>query len=577
MMRRARIVFAGPALLAVIVCACGAARASAAAAPDGGGRSAGAGGQAGRGRSESKLPNGKQRERARRALREGEFEVAEKIYRELIERDLKDLPARLGLSFAQLKQRNLRDAYDNAARAVAVDPLSARAHALLGSALLSSGEFRLSIEEFRTAIGLDNNEALAIAGLSLINFYENRPQVALVGFRRAIEIEPDEPDYYFSYAQAAARSERYREAADSYDTFLRISPKTDADRRARIRGLIDFLRYLGAQSHSLYGTDGPQRVDVPFELVNNRPVLSVRVNNSRKPLRFVIDTGSGMCVLSQEAAQRLGVRPIARGGLARGVGGGGRFEIVYGFLDTLHLGEAKLDRIPVYIREFHNTQEPVDGYIGLSVLSRFLSTVDYGTRVLTLDRTKASMDAAADVIAASGASGPAVAPAALGEAKTPPSRVIELPIRSTSSGFWSGAVEVEGIARALNFIVDTGASITVVSRQLAEREDILRFEQKARLRVFGAAGATEDVSLLLLPRVSLGSYTHPNLAAAVLDMAPINETTGFEQTGIIGGNILRFFRVTFDFGRGIIRMELIPGYIPPDVQPREATITPQGQ
>ncbi|MCA1616101.1 MAG: aspartyl protease family protein, partial [Acidobacteria bacterium] len=335
-----------------------------------------------RGRSESKLSNGKQRERARRALREGEFEVAEKIYRELIERDSNDLPARLGLSFAQLKQRNLRDAYDNAARALAVDPLSARAHALLGSALLSSGEFRQSIEEFRTAVGLNQNEALAIAGLSMVSFYENRPQDALAGLRRAVSLEPDEPDYLFSYAQAATRAERYREAADSYDTFLRIAPKTDADRRARIRGLIDFLRYLGAQTDPLYGTDGPQRVEVPFDLVNNRPVLSVRVNNSRKPLRFVIDTGSGMCVISREAAERLSIKAIARGGQARAVGGGGRFEIVYGFLDTLQLGAAKLDRVPVYIREFHNAQEPVDGYVGLSILSRFLATVDYGTRTL---------------------------------------------------------------------------------------------------------------------------------------------------------------------------------------------------
>ena len=137
-------------------------------------------------------------------------------------------------------------------------------------------------------------------------------------------------------------------------------------------------------------------------------------------------------------------------------------------------------------------------------------------------------------------------------------------------------MQVDGIGRALNFIVDTGASITVVSRQLAEREDILRFEQKARLRVFGAAGVTDDVPLLLLPRVSLGAYTHPNLAVAVLDMAPINETSGFEQTGILGGNLLRFFRVTFDFGRGVVRMEMIPGYVPPLLQPREAIITPQG-
>jgi len=67
------------------------------------------------------------------------------------------------------------------------------------------------------------------------------------------------------------------------------------------------------------------------------------------------------------------------------------------------------------------------------------------------------------------------------------------------------------------------------------------------------------VQLLLLPRVKLGAYTHANLSAAVLDMDSINETAGFEQTGIIGGNILRFFRVTFDFQRAIVRLELVAG------------------
>ena len=35
----------------------------------------------------------------------------------------------------------------------------------------------------------------------------------------------------------------------------------------------------------------------------------------------------------------------------------------------------------------------------------------------------------------------------------------------------------------------------------------------------------------------------------------INETTGFLQSGILGGNFLRQFRVTFDFQRSIIRLE----------------------
>jgi predicted aspartyl protease len=136
---------------------------------------------------------------------------------------------------------------------------------------------------------------------------------------------------------------------------------------------------------------------------------------------------------------------------------------------------------------------------------------------------------------------------------------------------------LEGIGKPLNFIVDTGASISVISQELATSEDMARFEQKARLRVYGAAGVSDNVTTLLLPRVSLGDYTHANLSAAVLDMSAINETSGFEQAGIIGGNVLRRFRVTFDFQRGLVRLDppaqAVPP-APPGPTTRDANITP---
>jgi len=49
-----------------------------------------------------------------------------------------------------------------------------------------------------------------------------------------------------------------------------------------------------------------------------------------------------MSVISEETAKKLGLRPVARGGLARAVGGGGKFEIVYGFLSSLELGDVKV-------------------------------------------------------------------------------------------------------------------------------------------------------------------------------------------------------------------------------------------
>ncbi len=90
------------------------------------------------------IDNEKTHNKALKALRSGDFERAEKIYRDLLAKDDKDLDARLGLSHALLKQRRLQDSFDHAARAIAMDPLSARAHALLGSVVLATGDFRLS-------------------------------------------------------------------------------------------------------------------------------------------------------------------------------------------------------------------------------------------------------------------------------------------------------------------------------------------------------------------------------------------------------------------------------------------------
>ena len=492
--------------------------------------------------------NDKARTRAERALRDGDFSQAEQIYRELLSKDAHDNDARLGLSLALLKQRNLQDAYDHASRVIVADPLSSRAHALLGAAILASGDFRQSVEEFRTAVSLNENEAMAIAGLAMIDFYENRSESAIRGLRRASFLAPDEPDYVFNLGQAAARKERYKEAADAYERFLFIAPKTDADRRSRIRGLIDFLRYLGQQS-TLYSLAGANHTLVSFEAPDNRPILLVRVNGEKTPLRFVLDTGSGMCVLSDTTAKRLGLRAIARGGMARAVGGAGRFEIVYGFLSSIAIGEVEVDHVPVYIRRFYDDKTPVDGYLGVSVISKFVASIDYGERTFMLERQRPSN------VPDLWSSFYRVDPQNPAVSQPDQVRAIELPLRTTSSGFLSGEVRLEGIDKFWNFIIDTGATISVVSEKLAADDEISGYQQSGTMRVYGAAGITENVKTLILPRVMLGTLTQEKVNAAVLDLDPVNETAGFRQSGILGGNFLNHFRVIFDFQRGVIRLE----------------------
>lgn len=488
--------------------------------------------------------NDKPRDRATRLMRAGEYAEAEKIYRELLVKNPRDESARLGLAQVLLKQRIYGEAYDQATRVLAANRTSSRAYAVVGSTLLAAGNFSSAAQAFRDALTLREDDALAIAGLGEIDFYENRLPDALNKLRRATYLDPYEPDYQYMLAQTSARHERFNEAADAYERFLKIAPPSDSDRRDRIRGLIAFLRFLGTQ-RSLYQISNDRApIVIPFEVVNNRPVLTVRVNDRKETLRFVLDTGSGMCVVSDTTARRLGLHEVARGGKARAVGGDGRFEVVYGFLQSLHLdgatlddnrdAQARIDNVPVYIRPFPNAAEPVDGYIGLTALSKYLATLDYTARELTLRRIEKRAPTAVDSSAASG---------------------FELPIRTTSSGFWSGEVRLAGVEGAMNFIIDTGASISVVSQAATQREELERMKQKTRIRVFGAAGVTEGVPMLLIPHVKLGSHAQPNVSAVVLDLDAINETAGFEQTGIIGGNVLRHFRLTFDFSRNMLRFE----------------------
>ena len=480
------------------------------------------------------LAGDKTRGRAERALREGEYELAEKLFREVLSKNERDNTARLGLCYTLLKTRQLQEAYEQAAKVITADPYSARAHALLGSIFLASGDFRLSVEEFRAALTLRAEEPLAIAGLAMVHFYENRLSPALEGLRRAVFLSPNEPDFVFRLAQAATRAENYREAADAYERFLVVAPRTDDDRRARIRGLVDFLRYLGNQTR-LYNLNGPSRTSVPFELPNNRPIIKVHVNGRKEPLRFVLDTGSGISVISDETAKRLNIKVIARGGMARAVGG--KFEIVYGFLKSMEIGEARIENVPVYIRHFYHDEIPVDGYIGLAAIMKYLTTVDYGARTFTLTRQRSNAEKA--VLA------------------TQPG--LEIPTRTTSSGFLSGEVQVEGISHPFNFIIDTGASISVVSEKLMELDEMNNFKHPTRLRVYGAAGVAEGVQTLVLPRVLLGRQSRDKVDVAVLDLGPVNETTGFIQSGIIGGNFLRHFRVTFDFKKSVILLEPLNG------------------
>ncbi len=460
---------------------------------------------------------------ARKLVRAESLTDAEALLRRAVALQPDRSDAKIELAFVLSKQRKLLDAYKLVMPIAQAEPANARAYAVLGNVLLSAGRFADAAPLFLFALKLDRRESLGWAGYGMLDFYLNKIDESLVYLQEAVYHEPNEPDYWFALGQVFARAEKYTEAADAYKRFLNVSHASDVDRRARIKGLIDFLRYIG-QRDGLYASAGKDQTTLGFELVGNRPIVRLKVNGSNEPLRFVIDTGSGITVISNTTATRLKIKPITRGGFAKGIGGNGRFEIVYGFLQSMQLGDVTIRSVPVYIRQFQPDQQPVDGYIGLALISKFLATIDYGNN--TFDLVKRSDDSRLGLSDDS---------------------KLSLPLRLTSSGFLSGEVQLEGIDSPLNFIVDTGASVSVISQRVAKTDAIVPFANDERLRVIGSAGVTDDVPTFLLPKVSFGPHSRKQIVAIALDLDIINEASGFEQAGILGGNFLKNYKLTFDF------------------------------
>jgi tetratricopeptide (TPR) repeat protein len=459
---------------------------------------------------------------AEKLLRKGEIVQSEEILRRYLASYPNSVNAKLSLSYLLMKNRKFTESYKIAFEVAKNDNKNARAFALIGNALLNEGRFVEAETILVNSLLLNKNEPLAWASLGMLEFYENKIQDGLAKLRKAIYLDNKEPDFLYIFSQVAARAENYKEAAEGYRRFLNIASLKDLERRSRIKGLIGFLEFLGTRQ-SLYDLSGSDQASVPIEIINQRPIVRVRLNKTGRELRFVLDTGSGITVLSQDTAKELNIESVARGGSARAIGGDGKFEIVYGFLKSFSIGQAKINNVPIYIRKFHDDSNKVDGFLGLAVLSRFLTTLDYENRVFMLDKRKEEN-----------------------------SRLLEkseflLPLRLTSSGFLSGEVKLEGVEFPLNFIVDTGASISVISSQLGNSTELNRFMTEDKMKVIGAAGVLENVPSFLLPKVTFGMQSQSSLTAVALNLETINETAGFQQSGILGGNFLRNYRLTFDF------------------------------
>jgi protein O-GlcNAc transferase len=159
--------------------------------------------------------------------RSGRLDDAEQRYRQLLERNPRDVNALHLLGTVQLQRGSAGEAVRYIRQAVALRPDFAMAHANLGVALRSAGDLPGAIESYDRALGLNPSDAATWLNLSTALSGLGRFTDALAASERALSLNPREPQARVGRANLLLRLLRFEEAVEAFEQALQLRP-TDA-------------------------------------------------------------------------------------------------------------------------------------------------------------------------------------------------------------------------------------------------------------------------------------------------------------------------------------------------------------
>jgi len=275
------------------------------------------------------------------------------------------------------------------------------------------------------------------------------------------------------------------------------------------------------------------QAEIGFRLAGGaQPLILVPAQvNGAGTFEFILDTGAGTSLISPEVAERLGV---ARTGTKEGVGAGGRVTVALGTLESLAIGEARVEALDVAITDELQrigaaVGTRVDGDAGYNFLKNFCVTIDYRRYMLRLTQ----------VVNDENASG------------SQPRAQVKFRIAHPAKPLILVETMVNG-AGPFQFALDTGTSTSLLSPELARA-----FSIKSE-SVPGMTGAGGQIAARvgLLESLAIEEAAIKNVHVMVSDvLTMLGQATGARLDGIIGYNYLKEFKVTIDYPREILRLD----------------------
>jgi tetratricopeptide (TPR) repeat protein len=473
---------------------------------------------------------------AKQLYLKADFPAAIQKYLSIVEKVPGSEEAHVGLIRSRWKADEIEGAYISAKKALGAFPSSAPVHAALGDVLFRMAKMPEARDAYRKAIDLDPNSARGYFGLSKLLFFNSCRKTARGMEIKAYECDPEDPEIIAAYASELPAAEQIL----LLEKYLRLASSESLKKREAVETQIACLRKRGDLKTWVL-SNAPKQVEIKLDSVYS-PLLgetgyqiSVLLNGAKK-VKLQFDTGADGILIHRKLVKELNLETVSTDHIW-GVGDSGPRHANIAIAESVKVGALEFRNCPLTVTE-KSLLANTDGIIGAEVFKRFLLKLNLPRKKLELNQL------------------PPIGGTPFDDPESwknldrtvPPELASFTPI-----GNYDHLVIPTGVNRKKTgfFILDTGAAVNVVSRELAKQVADLH----AIGRVLqGISGASQTY---LAPNVSLqlGRLNQKSDQIYVMDMKEMSRDLGVEISGLLGYPLLRHLSITIDYRDGLIEFE----------------------
>jgi len=248
-----------------------------------------------------------------------------------------------------------------------------------------------------------------------------------------------------------------------------------------------------------------------FELPEKAPMVIIETRlNCEGPFKFLVDTGSSVTVITKETVEALGFQEKLSD-LKKGSIGCCSSTLVN--IGAIQVDDVEAKAVPVVLGNLSTISNEIgthiDGIIGATLMKNYKVTIDFPKQEIFFEQLSQGKESSGRV----------------------PFIFVEVVVNRRGP---------------FNFLVDTGASITTITKHTSEA---LGLYEKARGRRSALSGSFAGVAMTLAKAecIRVGDAKAKDVDVGLHDLTPLSNMMGTPVDGILGYNFMKDYRVVINY------------------------------